>query len=214
MADVTSLLQRIDAEFAAGRQKIKNFQAGQIEAYEGRERRLALFEKTCDKLRDVWRPRLEALSQKFGEQVNVTPRISRGRREATFEFASNLAQIVLRFTISTDQEVHKLVLDYRLEILPILMKFEPHKQAEFPLEAVDDEAVANWIDDRLVDFVRTYLSLHQNEYYLKDHMVSDPIAGVRFPKFAAASTLEWQGQTYYFIGEMTRAEFQKQHAIS
>ncbi|HTI51436.1 MAG TPA: hypothetical protein VL475_10810 [Planctomycetaceae bacterium] len=214
MADINSLLQRIDAEFAAGRQKIRDFQAEQLEAYEGRERRLALFEQTCEKLREVWRPRLEALAQKFGEQVNVTPQIHRDRREATFEFESNLAQIVLRFTVSTDQEVRKLVLDYRLEILPILMKFEPHKQAEFPLEAVDVDAVGRWFDDRLVDFVRTYLSLHQNEYYLKDHMVSDPIAGVRFPKFAAASTLEWQGQKYYFIGEKTRSEFQKKHGIA
>ncbi len=63
------------------------------------------------------------------------------------------------------------------------------------------------MDDRLVDFVKTYLALHQNEYYLKDHMVEDPIAGIRFPKLAAAATLECDGKTYYFIGEETRREF-------
>jgi YHS domain-containing protein len=135
-------------------------------------------------------------------------------REATFEFDSSLAQILLRFTASTDEEVRKLVLDYRLEILPILMKFEPHQQFEQPLEAVDVEAVGRWIDDRIVDFVRTYLSLHQNEYYLKDHMVADPIANVQFPKFAAAAKLEWQGKTYYFIAEKTRAEFAKKNGIA
>jgi YHS domain-containing protein len=64
-----------------------------------------------------------------------------------------------------------------------------------------------------VAFVKTYLSLMENDYYLKDLMVEDPVAGVRFPKFAAGATLEWQGQTYYFVGEETRHEFEKQKGI-
>ena len=212
MADISSLLSRIDGEFAAGEKKVKEYQAGQVQAYEDRQRRLQTFEKVCEKLREIWRPRLEALAQRFGERVKVTPHLSRELREAKFEFDSNLARIDLRFTASTDQDVHKLVLDYNLEILPILMKFQPHAQAEFPLEAVDEAAVSQWIEDRIVDFVRTFLSLHQNEFYLKDHMVVDPVAGVRFPRFAAGATLDWQGKKQYFISEKTRAEFEKKHA--
>ena len=213
MADVSSLLKRIDGEFAASEQKVKSFQAEQSRAYEERQSRLATFEKVCEELRDVWRPRMEALAQRFGERVKVIPDIGSERRQATFKVDSNLAHIDLRFRVSTDEDVRKLVLDYELQILPILMKFEPHVQAEFPLEAVDPAAVAQWLDDRIVDFVRTYLSLHQNEFYLKDHMVVDPVAGVRFPKFAAASVLDWQGKKHYFIGEQTRREFEKKNKI-
>jgi YHS domain-containing protein len=214
MTDISKLLQRIDGEFAAGEQKIKNFQAEQAQAYEDRQSRLKKYEEVSEKLLEVIRPRLEALSQKFGERVKVIPEVVRERRQATFKFDSNLAHIDLRFRSSTDQEVRKLVLDYELQILPILMKFEPHVQAEFPLEAVDPAAVGQWFDDRIVDFVRTYLSLHQNEYYLKNHMVVDPVAQVRFPRFAAASVLEWQGKKYYFISEKTRSEFEKKNKIS
>jgi YHS domain-containing protein len=119
-----------------------------------------------------------------------------------------------RLSASTDHDVCKLVLDYNLEILPSLMKFDSHQQAEWPLDAIDRQAIANWVDDRLVDFVKAYLALHENEYYLKDHMVEDPIAGVRFPRFAAAATLERDGKTYYFIGEETRHEFEAQQAAS
>jgi YHS domain-containing protein len=203
MADISKLLARIDSEFAAGEQKVKAFQAEQTQAYEGRQNRLKTFEEVCDKLGDIIRPRLEALSQRFGERVKVTPEVGAERRQATFKFDSNLAHIDLRLRASTDQDVRKLV----------LMKFEPHKQAEFPLEAVDPAAVAQWLDDRIVDFVRTYLSLHQNEYYLKDHMVVDPVAQVRFPRFAAASVLERQGKKYYFISEKTRSEFEKKNKI-
>jgi YHS domain-containing protein len=45
-------------------------------------------------------------------------------------------------------------------------------------------------------------------------MVEDPVANVRFPKYAAGATLEVQGKTYYFIDETTRQEFQKRQATS
>ena len=213
MADINSLLQRIDSEFAASEKRIKEFQAEKAQSYEDRQNRLKKFEEVCDRLRDIWQPRLEALAKRFGDRVKVTPRTSAELREATFKFDSGLAHIDLRFRASTDQDVRNLVLDYELQILPILMKFVPHVQGEFPLETVDAGAVGQWFDDRIVDFVRTYLSLHQNEFYLKDHMVVDPVAGVRFPKFAAASVLDWQGKKHYFIGEKTRREFEQKNKI-
>jgi YHS domain-containing protein len=161
-------------------------------------------------LSDIWRPRLEVLAEKFSGRVKVSPHITKGLRQATFDFQSTLASVQLQFTVSTDTDVRKIAIDYNLEILPILMKFEPHAQIEFPLDAVDAEAIGKWIDDHIVDFVRTYLSMSQNKYYLKDHMVVDPIAGIEFPKFAAATTLEQRGKTVYFISEKTRSEFEKQ----
>lgn len=208
MADVDNLLKRIDAEFAALDNRIKQAQAEHLQEYQARQERLAKFEKLLAELPAIWKPRLDALIGKFGEQIQVTPSVSSTNRSAKFDFQSKLAHIQLRLSASTDRDVRKLVLDYNLEILPILMKFASHEQAEWPLDAVDRKAVADWIDDRLVDFVKTYLSLHQNEYYLKDHMVEDPVAGVRFPKFAAGATLERDGKTYYFIGEQTRREFE------
>jgi YHS domain-containing protein len=127
------------------------------------------------------------------------------------EFQSELARVRLRLSAATDHDVRKLILNYNLEILPVLMQFDSHQQAEWPLDAIDPQAVASWVDDRIVDFVKTYLSLHENEHYLKDHMVQDPVAGVRFPRYAAAATVERNGKTYYFIGEETRREFEAEH---
>lgn len=214
MSDVADLLSRIDAEFVAVEKKIKEFQTQQLQDYQGRHERLELYAKACDQLRDTWRPRLEALAKKFGDKVQVTPSVTPTGREATFQFRSPLADIVLRFSASTDFEVRNLVLDYDLHILPVLLKFESHVRAEFPLEAIDADAIARWVDDRIVEFVRTFLALNQNEHYLKGHMVVDPVSGTRFPKHAAAATLEWRGATHYFIGEETRQEFAKKNGIT
>jgi YHS domain-containing protein len=211
MPDVSTLLNRIDAEFSALDDKIKRAQSEKQQEHQDRQKRLAAFEKELATLPDVWKPRLEALVQRFGDRAKVSPIVEASSRSVTIDFQSELAKTKLRLSAATDHDIRKLVLNYDLEILPTLMQFESHEQAEWPLDAIDRQAVADWVDDRIVAFVKTYLSLHENEYYLREHMVKDPVAGVRFPKFAAAATAEWGGKTYYFIGEDTRREFEASH---
>jgi hypothetical protein len=213
MADISNLASRLDAQFAAVAEKFKKFQAEQVEDYKVRQKRLEQLGKVFDELREIWKPRLELLMKKFGDRVQAQPRIVPATREATFEFHSKVARVRLKLSASTDRDVQKLVLSYDLDIIPVLIRFTPHAEIEFPLNAVDKEAVAKWIDDRLVDFVETYLSFSQDDVYLKDQMVEDPIAHVRFPNIAAGATLEWQGKKLYFIGEETRREFARQNQI-
>jgi YHS domain-containing protein len=212
MSDVNSLSSRLDAEFAAIDEKIKQYRTEQIEEHKGRQQRLEQLARTFDELREIWRPRLELLMQKFGQRIQATPNVVPSARDVTFDFQSELARVQLKFAASTDQDVRKVILRYDLEIIPILMHFKPHDEIEFPLDAVDKDAVARWIDDRIVDFVQTYFSLGKNEYYLKEHMVEDPVAHIRFPSMAAAATTEVRGKKLYFISEETRREFERQQA--
>jgi hypothetical protein len=196
MSDIGNLASRIDAEFSAVEDKVKKFQVEQMEAHKQRQQRLEQLGKVFDQLIDSWRPRLELLVEKFEGLVQATPRIVPSTREATFDFQSRLAHVRLKLSAFTDREIQKLILSYDLEIIPVLMRFKQHDEVEFPLGKVDKEAVARWIDDRIVDFVQTYFGMGENEIYLTDYMVEDPIAHVRFPKLAAAATIEWQGQKF------------------
>jgi YHS domain-containing protein len=214
MPDIKSLASRIDAEFSTAEEKVKHFQVEQVEKHKQRQMRLEQLGKVFDQLLANAKPRLELLVKKFGDRVQTTPRIVPSSREVTFDFQSHLARVSLKFSAFTDQDIQKVILSYDLAIIPVLMQFNPHAEVAFPLNAVDQEAVAKWIDDRIVEFVRTYFALGENDIYLKDHMVEDPIAHVRFPKAAAATTLDWQGKKFYFIGEETRQEFAKQNGIA
>lgn len=207
MPDVNQLLSRIDAAFQSSKEKIQSLQAQQTEAHQERQQRLEQFEKLLDELRAVWQPRLEALAQRFGDKVEATPSVIPGRRAGLFKFKSELAHIDLQFSVFTDFDVRKVIFCQDLQILPILMKFDSHSELEFPLEQVDQEALAKWFDDRIVSFVNTYLSLHENAFYLKGHMVEDPVAKVQFPKYAAGATAQKDGKTYYFISEETCRQF-------
>jgi YHS domain-containing protein len=208
MSEVSNLISRIDAELNSVQERVQKFQEQKVAEYKGRQERMEQFGRVCEQLREVWRPRLEALAQRFGDKVTVKPEVKPTLREATFRFQSQLARIDLKFSATTDSDVRKIVLSYDLEILPILMQFERHAAMEMPLDQIDAAKVARWTEDRIVDFVKTYVALHENQYYLKDYLVEDPVAGVRFPKYAAGAKLDWKGKTYYFISDETRSEFQ------
>jgi YHS domain-containing protein len=214
MSDVTQLLSRIDSAIETSQRKIRDFQNREVQQHHERQQRLEQFGRLLVELRDVWQPRLQALAERFGQKVQVTPTVTPELRSATFSFASDLARIELRLSAFTDFEVRKAIFCYDLEILPILMKFDQHAEIEFPLDAVNREQLAQWIDDQIVSFVTTYLSLHENAYYLKGHMVQDPVAGVEFPRFAAGATAEWDGKTVYFISDETCREYAARRAGS
>ncbi len=93
--------------------------------------------------------------------------------------------------------------------MPIYFKFNPHAELEIPLGKVDRAKIEAWLDDRLIEFAQTYITLHFTDQYQKDHMVTDPVANVRFPKAFAQSTFEKAGNTYYFISDQTRREFEQ-----
>lgn len=211
MSADTALVNRIEAEFAAAERRLKDLQAQNVDKFQRRQQRLEKLQPILEHLRGIWRPRLDALAEKFGEYVDVKPNVEPSRRSATFEFKSELAMIKLRFAASPDDDVQNLVFTSDLEIIPILMRFDTHAEIEFPFDAVDEAALGKWFDDRIVSFVKTYLALNENQYYLKGHLVEDPIAKIQFPKYAAGATLDVDGETLYFLDDRTLREFEKKN---
>jgi YHS domain-containing protein len=214
MPATDELGRRLDAEFSKLQKSVSEFQKSHMKEYEEREARFAgQFTPAVEKLKGIWRPKLEALVERFKDSVKVEPTVEPHSRRAKFSFQSPLAHIGLQFSVGHDTEVRNLTLVYDLEILPIYMEFEKHAELTMPLGAIDEAAVAKWLDDRIVGFVRTYLGLQTNEYYMKDHMVEDPVAKVKMPKYAAKATLEHEKRTYYFIGDETCEQFRREHGI-
>jgi YHS domain-containing protein len=204
MFDIGNLAKRISTEFSSAAERDKELLGGQGQDVN----RLEQLGKVFDELREVWKPRLELLVKEFGNRVTATSHVVPSRRDATFYFQSSVAHVRLRFTALTDRDFQRLILSYLLEITPAVIHYRPYAQVEFPLDAVDKAAAAKWIDDRIIDFVQTYLSMGEAELCPKDQMVEDPVARIRFPQFAAAATLERKGEKFYFISEETRRKFE------
>lgn len=206
-----SLTQRIKAEFEAQQQRTKAAEQDRAKESQEREQRLALFNKTCESLKAVWGPRLQEFAKQFGDQIKVTPTITPTQREAKTVFFTELANITLTLSASASPDIRKLVLDYDLLILPMFIEYERHARAEFPLEGIDPKAVGAWIDDRLVGCVKVYLSLRENQLYLRRAMVEDPITKAMFLPEDAKAKIEHAGKTYYFASTESLEKFKAKH---
>jgi YHS domain-containing protein len=213
MIDVENLLKRMDAEFDLADEAGAALQASQIHEYRQRQTRADALDRTLAELAEVWRPRLKAFVRKFSDRVRVEPTLELTPGEARLVFPSPLAQIQLRFSFLADA-LGNLAIGSDLHLQPLLMRVAAHSQLNMSAEAIDKSALAAWIDDRLLAFVQTYVSLHANEFYLKDHLVEDPVAKVKLPPTAAQATLCWQGKTLYFIAEETKRAFEGLHVVA
>jgi hypothetical protein len=206
--DLAGLVGRVDEAFQRSRDRLRNLRQQPMTDHRRRQERLALFERACDGLKELWAPRLEAVKQRLEEKLKVSVMAQSGRRQASLGFTASLARISLAFTAMTDLDVRSMVLACSLDIVPTLTAFPCKDRLEQALENVNPQAMGEWIDHRLVDCVETYLSLYENEYNLSGQIVEDPIAHVRFPKHAAATTLENRGSTLYFMSQETRQEYE------
>jgi len=214
MTDLETLIRRIDQELAA---EVK----GQKMAWEevaraNRERgsRLQRYEAVAKHVLELLKPRVDAFLERFKAVVKAEPVVREHTRAVNLTFAATVAKVTLRFEVFPDQDVNRVRLECTQEIVPVLVRYDKQSVLEFPLDAVQDDAVVQWFDERIVAFVKAYIALVRQDAtlqeHLKDQLVEDPVTKIRFPKYLASSTLERDGRTFYFLDEDMRQQFEKQ----
>ena len=213
MTDIKTLLTRIDQEIAAEVGRQKTGWADLVRANRERGLRLQRYETEAKHIIELVKPRLDAFTERFKAVVKAEPMVREHTRAVNLTFASTVANATLRFEVFPDQDVNHIRLECAQEIIPVVVRYDKQSVLEFPLGGVQDEAVVQWFDDRIVAFVQAYVALVRQDAALReqlqDEFVEDPVARIRFPKYLASSTLERDGRTYYFVDEETRLEFEK-----
>jgi YHS domain-containing protein len=210
MAKLDDFSSRLDAACALLPEAIEQRRAVIDREYQQRQQRFAEeFIPAVAKVREIFGPRSDALVARFKDIIHFQAEVRDDFNKVTYSFDSSLARVTLRFNFTHDQEVQKMILLYDLEILPILMKFDTHSILELPLAGFDEQKVTEWLEGRMISFIHSFVELNENQYYLNNQMVEDPVARIRMPKAVARETLRLEGHTYYFISAETRREFEK-----
>jgi len=214
MTGLNDLIKRIDQEIAAEVAHEKAVSAELMRWSREREMRLRRHEVDARHVIELLKPRLDVFIERFKPVINVEPAIHQHTSWVRLTFASRVAKVTLKFSVSPDQEVSHICIDCTQEIVPVLVSYDKQSSIEFPLGEVNDEPLIQWFDDRIVEFVKAYIAVVRQDTalkeQLKDDFVEDPVAKIRFPKFVAQSTLERDGKVYYFVDEETRREFEQQ----
>ena len=218
VSSVDALVERLGAAVSSAKERVRSLQTNAAEAFADREQRCANFAALADRIHAIMLPRVDAF-MKVDIFKNIEQCVSvegqgldvRGFHGRTttlsLPFSDDCpAKVQLSFRLRHDGPVENAIMDYRLEILPIFFKFLSHDQLIFPISHPNEEAIAGWIEDRLVGFTQSFFELHFHGQYQKTHLETDPVMNVRFPKAYAAGTKEYKGHTYYlYTHESLRA---------
>jgi hypothetical protein len=207
------LIERIDATIAAAREKARLQQKELPQDGSEHQKRIQRFEQVREEIRALARPRIEALARQFGDQVQITPKVTQSRSAVTFDFKAPGGYITLSFSVVPDEEVKNAVIEYNLEVVPVRTMYDSHAEFRAPIDGFNPAALESWVDDWIVRFVEHYMQMHEIDAGGHADHVEDPVVKVRFPKFAAGATLEHEGRTYYFIDDRTRDDFARQNGV-
>lgn len=142
-------------------------------------------------------PRLRLLADQFDEAEYRLPG-AKHHGIVVFNKNKRLSAVVeLAFLITFDDRgtVH---LEYCPRILPILLEFKRRETLELPLDQLDEGLIVKFVEDRIVEFVETYLRLLKDPHYQRENLVTDPVCKMTFNRFIAAAQETYGSQTYYF----------------
>ncbi|MBN2024359.1 MAG: hypothetical protein JW809_16370 [Pirellulales bacterium] len=217
MPAVDQLVGRLAAEVAAATERIHSLQTEAAKVFLGQERRFIRFVALAERVGAILRPRIEAFTKvnvfkDVAKNVSLELRGPDGQgfhgRTTTLSVPPSdacPAKVELSFRLGHDGPIENAVMDYHLDILPIFIKFDSHDQLVIPIDGFSEDAIAAWIDDKLVGFTRTYFEMYFTNEYQKQSFEIDPVMRIQFPRAFAAGNKEYQGRTYHFY---TKESFQ------
>lgn len=158
-------------------------------------------------IESIVKPRMEELARNF-ENARIEMLVTDMECICACEFAHiPRYPATVRFTIAMSVgETENITARYDLSIFPILMEYPRSAEETFPLSGYDD-ALAVWVEDKILDFIDTYLRLESHPLYQKDNTVIDIVCGMRIPSIAATSTVERHGRIFYFCSEHCKEAF-------
>jgi YHS domain-containing protein len=204
------LSQRIEAELRVAEERIGQIQQQALARFEDLERRSARFREIAEPFaHQVIVSRLQKLLDYFknGQLAEVDERSGYHCTCSFMHTARFPATVKLTLGVTHDERLERLLLTYNLDISPRFLQYDQTNLVDYAFDAFDPAEATRWIDDRIVQFVQTYLQLEFADQYQQENLVTDPVGNERFSRIYAAAQMDHQGNTYYFVTEENKKRF-------
>ena len=148
--------------------------------------------------RSIVQPRLETVATLFPNAVvsdEQLPHLVSCRFEYCDRFPANTT---IEFSIEHDIRCEKVVLHTRTRIMPVFVRFNEQDNLLQPLESVNVAEATDWVEERLLEFVDTYLRIDSVDETLGELSATDPVCGMQILQSAAAATGSYCGPPSFF----------------
>lgn len=208
MSDLIGFSKRIEEQLAdADRQP--HWQPEEAERYmldvgARRER----YERQAARLNElIVQPRLETLAGFFAN-ASVVRNEPPGHCSCWFGYCERFpATTKLAFAIEHDARFEKIVIGYEASMMPLFINFSEQDKFLLPLDAANDGAVAEWVEERLLEFLDAYLRIDRGGGEFEEDTATDPVCGMRINRSAAAASATHRGHPYYFCSTDCQVKF-------
>jgi YHS domain-containing protein len=209
MAEMADLERKIKEKLSLNEEREalqRNHLQQQMAEAEARHQR---YTGLADRLmQEVIRPRMEKLQTLFENARMSEARCSRHNCCCQFEHTARFpATAFLEIGLTRDGEIKAVILQSHLEILPTFFPVQGNDELSMPLDEVDENKAAAWVESKILDFVDTYLRLETSDHHQQENVVTDPVCGMRVNKAFAPAQMTHRGQTYYFCIAQCQARF-------
>lgn len=208
MSDMVEFARRLNEQLSAAARE-PYWEPAEAERYmlAVAERREQIGQLASRLIETVVQPRLEALAEKFSN-ARLSHDEPPGRFSCWFDYCERFPSITkVVFAVEHDVRFEKVAVSYEASMMPQFIQFNERDRITSPLEKVLDEAIAEWVEQRLLDFLGAYLQIDRGEDDFDDESATDPVCGMRIGRSAAAASDSYRGHGYFFCSRDCQEKF-------
>ncbi|GIW83177.1 MAG: hypothetical protein KatS3mg105_4984 [Gemmatales bacterium] len=92
-------------------------------------------------------------------------------------------------------------------MMPMFIKMNEHDRLTEPLDSIQEDTVAAWVEERLCEFLDSYLRIDRGAEDFQKDAATDPVCGMRISRSAAAASDSFRGHPYFFCSRECQERF-------
>lgn len=210
MSTLQEFQSRLKSRLAAAT-NAPRWQSAEAEQYMSafRPRRKRFDETATLLIKTVIKPRFESLARLFPSARTMTD--DHATRYSCWFAPSERFPVTAKVeaVVEHDESVEHLFVRFEANLMPIFFHFQPHDRLTLSLDQVDLQQVTDWLEQRIFEFLDTYLRHDRGAEDLEEDIVSDPVCGMRLRRSEAPESADYRGHAYFFCRAECREQFQK-----
>ncbi|MDX1927992.1 MAG: YHS domain-containing protein [Pirellulaceae bacterium] len=155
----------------------------------------------------VIRPLLETLGGSFPNTSPIQAERD-GQCSYWFGFCERFPPSTkVSFSIDHDVPFEKAEICFEATMMPVFVKLNDRDKLVFPLDRVNENAVVDWVEERLLEFLHAYLRIDRGADDFDEDAASDPVCGMRISRSQAVSNQNFNGHPYFFCSSQCAERF-------
>jgi YHS domain-containing protein len=157
----------------------------------------------------VVKPRLDAVAELFRSARTITDEQT-GRCWCWFASSDRFPVTAkVEFVLEHDESVEHVFVRYEACLMPVFIRFQPHDKLTTRLDAINPEQIADWVEERVLEFLETYLHHDRGQEDLEEDILTDPVCGMRLRRSDVQGQADYRGHPYYFCSTECREKFER-----